>query len=201
MNLNRLTMLFEMYRWRIYGGLFGLLLLFTIAESAAPLQQELAEIDEQINRLERQLSIAAIAPNEEQTTQTLDSLRVRIRNLTFAESNKTRISRIVALLNAAAETYQIEIQTIEPNEPTALVRHVELSMTLRLVGRYHNLGRFVNALETGELIIKTHSLKALAPEMVSSKLKIELKVIVYLLKSETGVFERQNDGSQNHELF
>lgn len=170
------------HHWYALTGLFGLLCVYAIPREIIP---QIVEISDMRN---------AIAENETRLAQVeewdwtirhmekkKDKLHKQIENLVFSQQQKNQFSNIYAFLSENAGSRAVTLINIKLGESEPGDCYVRLPIALRLRGTYHDLAKYINALETSEPIIQIASWSVEAKDMTEADLTARMVIRVYFL--------------------
>lgn len=91
-------------------------------------------------------------------------------------------SRILAVLSSRARENGIELLTLEPEVVRKTESNSEFGIKLTAKSRYHHLCRYIYDLETSEPVVRIRSLDLRSENMGSSRIVVEMDLIVYFLE-------------------
>lgn len=173
----------EENKWLLFAAACTLLFLIVIFEEIVPTIKEISEMQQSTQAIREKISRAATWHlSSEQVSHRIDSLQAQIETLVLSQDQEMQISRILKFLHQASKKNNVRIITIKPQESRTFTGHVELPLELELRSRYHDLGRFLNAVETATIIAKVEYLHTQSEKMTSTQLAVALKLVIYYLE-------------------
>jgi len=91
------------------------------------------------------------------------------------------LSEIIGFLQKKGLESSMRFLYLKPQRPRSRAGFQEFSFEIGLKGTYHNLGKFLFALEISQNVIQVQSLEIQTKDMTSKELNISLKVSVFLM--------------------
>jgi len=170
------------HRWYTYALLSSLFFLYVFISHIIPLYRE-------IDYTKR-----TIRSNQQRVAQTQDyqisydrllegnkQIQNQIEQLVFSQKQDAQLSATINFLSQSAQAKSIELSSIVPQEAVQIIQHIELPIELKMTTQFHRLGRFINAVETSEPVIKIEAITIRVQSMTSTLLNAEMTLIVYYL--------------------
>ena len=120
-----------------------------------------------------------------QVTQKLEeenrSIQAQLTAFEKTISKDEVLSKIIGFLQNKGLESSMRFLYLKPQRPQSSAGFQEFSFEIGLKGTYHNLGKFLFALEISQNVIQVQSLEIQTKDMISSELNISLKVSVFLM--------------------
>ncbi len=120
-----------------------------------------------------------------QVTQKLEeenrSIQAQLTAFEKTISKDEVLSKIIGFLQNKGLESSMRFLYLKPQRPRSRAGFQEFSFEIGLKGTYHNLGKFLFALEISQNVIQVQSLEIQTKNMISKELNISLKVSVFLM--------------------
>ena len=120
-----------------------------------------------------------------QVTQKLEeenrSIQAQLTAFEKTISKDEVLSKIIGFLQNKGLESSMRFLYLKPQRPRSSAGFQEFSFEIGLKGTYHNLGKFLFALESSQNVIQVQSLEIRTLDMILKELNISLKVSVFLM--------------------
>ncbi len=169
-------------KWLIVkAGIVGAaILIFSVLHR--PMLLRIWQARSQVNVHERKVSEARswrqITRKLEQENQ---SIQTQLTAFEKTISKDEVLSKIIGFLQNKGLESSMRFLYLKPQRPRSSTGFQEFSFEIGLKGTYHNLGKFLFALEISQNVIQVRSLEIQTKNMISKELNIFLKVSVFLM--------------------
>ena len=142
-------------KWKWMGGgiiiLFLGALVFGVLPYASLVYEKYTLHQSQLTRIE-------LATNSDERLQELanqkEVLEERIGSMHVGLPKNNELPEVIDLVYKEAKRLGVQVDKMEPVEEGLIENYVAKSFQISLQGSYHNIGRFVNALEKGAYLVR-----------------------------------------------
>jgi Tfp pilus assembly protein PilO len=168
--------------WLTIAAVGGLFFFIIFIDHVIPSVGEIMETHRTIQGHRRKIrQVDDWQANYDQLSSRKHDLTERIDQFIFNRRQDTHLSQILTFLSQCAKERRVYILRITPLEIEKAKRHVEVPIRLHLTARFHDLGRFINTIETSTPIIKIDRISIIAESMASHILEVDMTLCVYYL--------------------
>lgn len=167
-------------RWRLLGIAFGIgylaLTLVLFVPAGAALWQRQAQLAEQrahvrLTRIGRE--------TERLTSARIHTLRELVRRLRRESVPATSVSALLTPLDTAAQQAGLTVTAVTADGTVVQVRQLAWPLHLQAMGRYAQVGAFLDHLEQGPGVMVIDRLELTAPQMTSATVTLQLDLTRY----------------------
>ena len=174
---DRVVRFIREHPWFCISAASGILFLYVIAARLVPDAVETASLMKSAGNNRRRIEAAA---DWEKTVISLkreeSELRSRIEPADSLSGGEGRMSGILAVLGRAAKNQGVRLTGIHPLETVQAGPCLEIQVRFSLTGKYHGLGRFVSALESGRPVAAIRRIKVESAGMASDAVRAEVEL-------------------------
>ncbi len=121
-----------------------------------------------------------------QITQKLEqenqSIQTQLTAFEKTISKDEVLSKIIGFLQNKGLESSMRFLYLKPQRPRSSAGFQEFSFEIGLKGTYHNLGKFLFALESSQNVIQVQSLEIQTKDMTSKELNVSLKIALFFMK-------------------
>jgi len=169
-------------KWLIVkAGMVGVAFLI-LSVFHRPMLLRIWEARSQVKVYERKVSEAR---SWRQITQKLEqenrSIQAQLTAFEKTISKDEVLSKIIGFLQNKGLESSMRFLYLKPQRPRSSAGFQEFSFEIGLKGSYHNLGKFLFALEISQNVIQVQFLEIQTKDMISRELNISLRVSVFLM--------------------
>ncbi len=121
-----------------------------------------------------------------QITQKLEqenqSMQTQLTAFEKTISKDEVLSKIIGFLQNKGMRSNMRFLYLKPQRPRSSAGFQEFTFEVGLKGTYHNLGKFLFALESSQNVIQVQSLEIQTKDMTSKELNVFLKIALFFVK-------------------
>jgi len=174
---------FKERKWVIISLFGSLFFLYVLFGRIVPLIVEIVDMQKTLQEnSDRMDKVDASEITYHQLEEEKRQLQTQIEQFVFGQKQDTHLSKILAYLSRCAKEREIRIVSIKPQDIVTAQRYVIVPIQVNMISRFHDLGYFINRIETSEWIIKIEYLKVAAQNMTSDILHVEMTLLLYFLE-------------------
>lgn len=174
--------LIKQHRWPVLSVVSGLLFIIIFFSRVVPSIGEILEVHRQIQECREKIAGVDTGNLEHQRIeQDKLALKGKIEQFVFDQNQDSQMPQLLAFLMECAKEKDVCILKIQPEPSRRKRRHVEVPIQLILTTKFHQLGAFINAIETSKPIIRVESVSMSSKTMTSIMLDVKMTLVVYYL--------------------
>lgn len=178
----KLTHIYYQYKWTVYLVIFGLLLVYAVFATLLPQIGELFGTYSEIRQNEVRLAQAADwATTTGRLKAANKKLMARLNESYVRAPQNDELSHVLALLSDAAKATDTRFGAIEPQPVQDFPTYRVLPIEIALEGRFHNIARFLNLLETSKKIVRLEWFEMKAEGVAERDIEMKLRVEIFEL--------------------
>jgi type IV pilus assembly protein PilO len=156
-----------------YGGLAGLVVLLSVLNfffGIQPLQEQIADQENQQRGLDRQLAEKQeIAQNLNERRREMDILEQRLAEALTELPEKKDIDELLAQLNDIGKKSGLEISRVEPGSETSATFFAKIPVKMAVSGNYHEIAMFMQEIANMRRIVNVNNIKLGTPNSKNDK--------------------------------
>ncbi len=156
-----------------YGGLAGLVVLLSVLNFfflVQPLQDQIAEQENQQRGLDRQLAEKQeIAQNLNERRREMDILEQKLAEALTELPEKKDIEELLAQLNDIGKKSGLEISRVEPGSEASATFFAKIPIRMAVSGNYHEIAMFMQEIANMRRIVNVNNIKLGTPTMKNDK--------------------------------
>ncbi|MCK5148070.1 type 4a pilus biogenesis protein PilO [bacterium] len=172
--------LFIQYRWPIIGGSVFFLALLLVLDCVLPVMADISEIRQSTKgNMHRARSVSRCEEQIPGLIHDNERLGKVVDELVLSQNEDAHISRLVKMLGQKAKANRIRIISIDPKTRVSEDGVISLPIHLEFNATFHNVGRFINAIEQSKSLIRVDEIKLESIKIASTILKVEAVLIIY----------------------
>ena len=174
--------LIKEHKWSVLSIVSGLLFIIIFFSHVAPSVGEILSIHRQIQECRQKIAgVNTESLEHKRIEQDKLVLKDQIEQFVFDQNQDSHMPQLLALLMKCAKKKGICILKIQPEQHRKKKRHVEVPIQLILTSKFHQLGSFINAIETSKPIIRVEEVSMTSKNITSNMLDVEMTLVVYYL--------------------
>ncbi len=156
-----------------YGGLAGLVVLLSVLNfffGIQPLQDSIAEQENQQRGLDRQLAEKQeIAQNLNERRREMDILEQKLAEALTELPEKKDIDELLAQLNDIGKKSGLEISRVEPGGETNATFFAKIPIKMSVSGNFHEIAMFMQEIANMRRIVNVNNIKLGTPVLKNDK--------------------------------
>jgi len=156
-----------------YGGLAGLVVLLSVLNfffGIQPLQDQIAEQENQQRGLDRQLAEKQeIAQNLNERRREMDILEQKLAEALTELPEKKDIDELLAQLNDIGKKSGLEISRVEPGGETSATFFAKIPIKMSVSGNFHEIAMFMQEIANMRRIVNVNNIKLGTPVLKNDK--------------------------------
>lgn len=156
-----------------YGGLAGLVVLLSVLNfffGIQPLQDQIAEQENQQRGLDRQLAEKQeIAQNLNERRREMDILEQKLAEALTELPEKKDIDELLAQLNDIGKKSGLEISRVEPGGETTATFFAKIPIKMSVSGNFHEIAMFMQEIANMRRIVNVNNIKLGTPILKNDK--------------------------------
>jgi len=156
-----------------YGGLAGLVVLLSVLNfffGIQPLQDSIAEQENQQRGLDRQLAEKQeIAQNLNERRREMDILEQKLAEALTELPEKKDIDELLAQLNDIGKKSGLEISRVEPGGETNATFFAKIPIKMSVSGNFHEIAMFMQEIANMRRIVNVNNIKLGTPVVKNDK--------------------------------
>ncbi len=156
-----------------YGSVAGIVLLLSALNfffAVQPLQDQIAEQENQQRNLDRQLAEKQeIAQNLNERRREMDILEQRLAEALTELPEKKEIDELLAQLNDVGKKAGLEISRVEPGAEAPATFFSKIPIRMAVSGNYHEIAMFLQEIANMRRIVNVNNIRLASPTVKSEK--------------------------------
>ncbi len=156
-----------------YGGLAGLVVLLSVLNfffAIQPLQDQIADQENQQRGLDRQLAEKQeIAQNLNERRREMDILEQKLAEALTELPERKDIDELLAQLNDIGKKSGLEISRVEPGAETSATFFAKIPIKMSVSGNYHEIAMFMQEIANMRRIVNVNNIKLGTPVQKNDK--------------------------------
>ncbi|MEX2345039.1 MAG: type 4a pilus biogenesis protein PilO [Balneolaceae bacterium] len=173
-------------KWRLTGMGYIILSIYFLTGYIIPECKNTLQIYQ--NRQEQEEKIASVSNWENQLNQ-LNNQQKELEHffskIYVSLPDDDQMSAIINQIFNEAGAAHIQLNQMRPAEQTEFESHIQIPVAITLMGTYHEIGRFVNAIEQSDYLMKVDEIEIRAEQETGTPLAGQILIKVIILKKNT----------------